>query len=284
VLLAQMNKTQPSTPSNCKIRYQHCSDEKLQGDDASSKTPTAMEGEKIIFGKLTPVAESSNESMPPPPVVASPALQHPPVVELPGTQQLPCIQLNTQPPSVENSPTQQGVALLVSTSASDDLVEDEDDMATTSCAAHQLCCDPNSDTDNYCFCMNCNGEAHTICIKQINFQTPASDKLVITHRDFCLMGKERYKKTPKSHHQNVVFCLLCKAQMIQKKLHPTKKLGAPRKTKKGKFGPSAGLLRNLRKVATYHCQTIIFTIVDKTSDKAKHAAIEEAFMAMLVRM
>jgi len=163
-------------------------------------------------------------------------------------------------------------------------VEDEDDMATTSCAAHQLCCDPNSDTDNYCFCMNCNGEAHTICIKQINFQTPASDKLVITHRDFCLMGKERYKKTPKSPHQNVVFCLLCKAQMIQKKLHPTKKLGAPRKTKKGKFGPSAGLLRNLRKVATYHCQRIIFTIVDKTSDKAKHAAIEEAFMAMLVRM
>ena len=94
-------------------------------------------------------------------------------------QQFPCIQLNTQPPSVENSPTQQGVALLLSTSASDNLVEDEDDMATTSCAAHQLCCNPNSDTDNYRFCMNCNGEAHTICTEQINFQTPSSDKLVI---------------------------------------------------------------------------------------------------------
>ena len=116
VLLARMNKTQSTTPSNREIRYQHRSDEKSQGDDASSKTHTAMEGEKIIFGKLTPVAESSNESTPPPPVVASPALQHPPIVELPMTQQLPCIQLNTQPPSVENSPTtQQGVALLVST-------------------------------------------------------------------------------------------------------------------------------------------------------------------------
>ena len=83
VLLARTNKTQPSTPSNRKICYQHRSDEKSQGDDASSKTPTAMEGEKIIFGKLTPVAESSNESTPPPPVVASPVLQHPPVVELP---------------------------------------------------------------------------------------------------------------------------------------------------------------------------------------------------------
>ena len=66
--------------------------------------------------------------------------------------------------------------------------------------------------------------------------------------------------------------------MLQKKIHPTKKLGgvsAPRK--KGKIGPPAVLLRNLRKLAAYHCQTIIFTTVDKTSEKAKHAAIEEAF-------
>jgi hypothetical protein len=65
--------------------------------------------------------------------------------------------------------------------------------------------------------------------------------------------------------------------MLQKKMHPTKNLeSAPRK-KKGKFGPPAVLLRNLRKLAAYHCQTIIFTTVDKTSEKAKHAAIEEAF-------
>jgi hypothetical protein len=67
--------------------------------------------------------------------------------------------------------------------------------------------------------------------------------------------------------------------MLQKKIHPTKKIGgisAPRK-KKGKIGPPAVLLRNLQKLAAYHCQTIIFTTVDKTSEKAKHAAIEEAF-------
>ena len=39
---------------------------------------------------------------------------------------------------------------------------DEDDIATL-CNALQLCCDPNSNTDNYCFCMNCNKEAHIIC-------------------------------------------------------------------------------------------------------------------------
>jgi hypothetical protein len=37
--------------------------------------------------------------------------------------------------------------------------------------------------------------------------------------------------------------------MIQKKLHPTKKLGAPLKTKKRKIEPTAALLHNLRKVA-----------------------------------
>ena len=186
---------------------------------------------------------------------------------------------------------QQGVALL-STSAGDDNYAmpieeegnvplpsndlDEDDMATL-CTALQLCCGPNSESDNYRLCMNCNKKAHTICTKQLNFQSPASDKLVITHRDFCHMGKERYKKTPQSNRQNVVFCQLCKARMIQKKLHPAKKLGAPRKTKKGKIGPSDALLRNLRKFAEYHCQTIIFTMVDKTSEKAKHKAIEDAF-------
>jgi len=66
----------------------------------------------------------------------------------------------------------------------------EDEMAP-SCAACQLCCNPNSDSDDYCFCMNCNGEAHTICTEQTNFQTPASDKLVITHLEFCYCGKER---------------------------------------------------------------------------------------------
>jgi hypothetical protein len=158
---------------------------------------------------------------------------------------------------------------------SNDLNEDEIDP---SCAARHLCRNPNSNTDDYRFCINCNCDAHAICTEQMDFQTPASDKLVVTHLDFCHGGKERYKKTPCAHRQNVVFCLLCKAQMIQKKLHPTKKLGPPHKPKKLKItGPSAALLRNLRKVATYHSQTIIFTMVDKTSEKAKHTAIEEVF-------
>ena len=148
---------------------------------------------------MTPVAESPDESLPP--VVASPALQQTSVVELPAMQQLPCVQLNTQPPSVEKLPTQH-----LSTPTGDDnyvphIDEEvdvplpfndlnEDEMAP-SCAACQLCCNLNSDSDDYCFCMNCNGEAHTICTEQMNFQTPASEKLVITHLEFCYGGKER---------------------------------------------------------------------------------------------
>jgi hypothetical protein len=104
------------------------------------------------------------------------------------------------------------------------------------------------------------------------------DQFVINRHNLSGGGKERYRKTPMAHRDQVVFCLLCKARMLTKKIHAKNKLGSvstPRK--KGKIGPSAVLLRNLRKLAAYHCQTIIFTTVDKTSEKAKHAAIEEAF-------
>ncbi len=228
-------------------------------------------------------------------MVASPALQQPTGVEGPALLQLelPALlqfPLNMQPSTVDTSPMQLCDALL-STAKGGDIVydlhdeeelvlssDDEEVVSESTCAASQFCCDPNNDTDNYRFCLNCNVEAHLICTEQMNFQTPAAlDKFIIHHRNFSFSGKERYRKTPKAHRDQVVFCLLCKARMLQKKIHPTKKLGGAPRKKKGKIGPPAVLLLNLRKLAEYHCQTIIFTTVDKTSEKAKHAAIEEAF-------
>jgi hypothetical protein len=225
-------------------------------------------------------------------VVASLALQQPTGVELPALLQFPVKVLNEQPPvTVDKMPMQECDALLSTTAASgndiyerheeEELVQSSDDeeVVKSTCAASQLCRDPNNDTDNYRYCLNFNVEAHLICTEQMDFQTPALAKFVITHPDFSFGGKERYKKTPRAHRDQVVFCLLCKARMLQKKLHPTKKLGvisAPRK-KKGKIGPPAVLLRNLRKLAAYHCQTIIFTTVEKTSEKGKRAVFEEAF-------
>jgi hypothetical protein len=133
-----------------------------------------------------------------------------PIVKMPPSQQPPGVELLTQQPPVDESPTQQGVALL-STSTDDDdddalpimvpsMFDDPDlDDMVPLCIAGLLCCNPNSNTDEYCLCMNCNGEAHTICTKQLNFQAPADDKLVITLKDFCHMGKELFKKTPLSH-------------------------------------------------------------------------------------
>jgi len=208
-------------------------------------------------------------------VVASPALQQSTGVELPALLQFPVEVLNEQPPAtVDKTPTQECDALLSTVASGNDIYErhkeeelvqssNDEEVVKSTCAASQLCRDPNNDTDNYRYCLNCNMEAHLICTKQMDFQTPALDKFVITHRDFSFGGKERYKKTPRAHRNQVVFCLLCKAQMLQKKLHPTKKLGGistPRK-KKGKIGPPAVLLHNLRKLAAYHCQTIIFTTV-----------------------
>jgi hypothetical protein len=170
--------------------------------------------------QLSPVAELPDKSLPF--VVASPKLQLLPVVEKPPSHQPPGVEL---PPPVDELPTQQGAALLSRSTDNDDndappimvdvyvrppsMFDNPDlDGTATSCIAGLLCCDPKSNTDEYHLCMNCNGEAHTICTKQMNFQASADDKLVITPKDFCHMGKERFKKTPFSHHQNVVFCLL----------------------------------------------------------------------------
>jgi hypothetical protein len=253
---------------------------------------------------LTTVNESPEETTTP--LVALPAQLQTSVAALPALQPPPGSGLTTPQPPGKESPTQKGdlpnefptqlgnaPAIVVNDSGIlPSLFEDpdNDDIAPV-CAARQLCCDPNSDTKEYCFCINCNKEAHTICTEQMDFQIPALDKFVITQNDFNNMGKARFKKTLTSKCQNVVFCLLCKARMIQKKLHPTKKLsfkkklpssdggtGTPPQPKKGKIiGPLAGLLRNLRKVAAYHCQMIIFNVVNKTSDKTKHTSIEKYF-------
>jgi hypothetical protein len=90
------------------------------------------------------------------------------------------------------------------------------------CYTLQLCCTPNATNEELVICINCNCQAHKICTKQLSFQQPVDDDFVITLKDFSKMGKERLKKTPVSEKQDVVFCLLCKAQILQVKVHGSK--------------------------------------------------------------
>ena len=138
-----------------------------------------------------------------------------PVAHLPN-KSLPlvaCVQLNMQPPPAKKSTNQHlntpsgDEDYAPHINEEDDVVPqisndpllsnnlNEDEMAPL-CAACQSCCNPNSDTDDYRFCINCNCDAQAICTEQMDFQTPASDKLVITHLDFCHGGKECYKNAP----------------------------------------------------------------------------------------
>jgi hypothetical protein len=113
-------------------------------------------------------------------------------------------------------PTAKGGDVVYDQHDEDELVlssDDEDEVVKSTCAANQFCRDPNNDTDDYRFCLNCNVEAHLnlICTEQMDFQTPALDKFIINHLDFSFGGKERHRKTPHAHRHQVVFCLLCKA-------------------------------------------------------------------------
>ena len=93
------------------------------------------------------------------------------------------------------------------------------------------------------------------------------------------MGKEWLKKTPVREKQDVVFCLLCKAQILQVKVHGSKvqsiKNSPGKKTKISV--PSAVILRGLRKLAAYHCQVQIYTTYNKVSNKLKFGFIEKLF-------
>jgi hypothetical protein len=90
------------------------------------------------------------------------------------------------------------------------------------CYALQLCCTPNATNEELVICINCNRQAHKICTKQLSFQKSVDDNFVITSKDFSKMGKERLKKTPVSEKQDVVFCILCKAQILQVEVHGSK--------------------------------------------------------------
>ena len=153
-----------STPSNRATRYKNRSDEKsLSEAPPATKLPG---GQRIIFDELTPVAETTTPFESSPPVVASPPLQQPtgvelpalPQFELPALLQFPGGVLNTQPPTVDELPTQLCDAFMPTVAGADvyDLHEhDEEEVVLSSddeevvdkapCAASQLCRDPNMD-------------------------------------------------------------------------------------------------------------------------------------------
>jgi hypothetical protein len=151
-------------------------------DDASFTTRKSIVGEKIIFKHLTTVNESPAETTTP--LVALPAQFQTSVAALPTLQPPPGSGLTTLQPPVDKLSTQKGdlpnefptklgnaPAIMFNDSGRlPSLFEDpeDDDMAPV-CAACQLCCNPNSNTKEYCFCINCNKEAHTICTEQMDF-------------------------------------------------------------------------------------------------------------------
>ncbi len=90
------------------------------------------------------------------------------------------------------------------------------------CYTLQLCCTPNATDEELVIFINCNCQAHKIRTEQLSFQQPVDDDLVITSRDFSKMGKEQLKKTLVREKQDVVFCILCKACILQVKVHGSK--------------------------------------------------------------
>ena len=146
-------------------------------------------------------------------------------------------------------------------------------------------------------CINCNISAHLFCAEYLQFQNPVEELHVIALKDLSKEGKLRWKKTPPSEKNNVVFCILCQAKIKAVKVSASAaKLGekeSKRKEKEdskcksiGKFSPpkkprsakaSAHIIRELCHVAAFQAQLILFTKVDKTKKTTEMGIIKEYF-------
>jgi hypothetical protein len=72
------------------------------------------------------------------------------------------------------------------------------------------------------------------------------------------------------------FCLLCKAQIVQVKVHGSKVQSIKNTPcKKTKISTSsAAIHKGLRKLAAYHCQIQIYTTYNKVTNKLKFGFIK----------
>jgi hypothetical protein len=146
-------------------------------------------------------------------------------------------------------------------------------------------------------CINCNISAHLFCAEYLQFQNPVEEPHVIAIKDLSKEGKLQWKKTPASEKNNVVFCILCQAKIKAVKVSASsaklaekesehqekedskrKSIDKPSSAKKPcSAKASAHTIWELRRVAAFRAQLILFTKVDKTKKIQRWALIEEYF-------
>ena len=145
-----------------------------------------------------------------------------------------------------------------------------------------------NESADFTICINCNGEVHKVCANLFFFQKPSRHGF-IPQKDLSSYGKSRLRKMSLTERQSVYICLLCQDRIVQqrislkelkavKRASSTASNGTKTPKKKAKENcPSGTVLRNLRKLAAFHCYVFMFEAYEKKKMSEKWKIMEESF-------
>ena len=134
-----------------------------------------------------------------------------------------------------------------------------------------------NESADFTICINCNGEVQKVCANLVFFQKPSKDGFIPT-KDLSQHAKMRLPKMSLAERESVYVCLLCQDRIVRQRISlKDLKAAAKRSTstlsndgttrtpkKKAKENcPSSAVLRNLRKLAAFHCYVFMFKAYEK---------------------
>jgi len=164
-----------------------------------------------------------------------------------------------------------------------------DQSPSKECHARQFCWCKSNDPADFTICIDCNGEVHMVCANLFFFQKP-SKKGFIPQKDLSQHAKSRLRKMSLMERESVYICFLCQDRIVQqrsslKELKAVKRSSStvsnvatktPKKKAKDNC-PSGAVLRNLCKLAAFHCYVFMFKAYEKKKMADKIKIMEESF-------
>jgi hypothetical protein len=153
----------------------------------------------------------------------------------------------------------------------------DDKTSSDECHGRQFCVSKSNEPTHFTICIDCNGEVHMVCADLLFFQKPSKDGF-IPKKDLSQHAKLRLRKMSLTERESVYICLHCQDRIVrQRTLLKELKAAAKRSSstasnngttktpkKKAKENcPSGAVLRNLRKLAAFHCYVFMFEAYEK---------------------
>jgi hypothetical protein len=130
-----------------------------------------------------------------------------------------------------------------------------------------------------------------VCADLLFFQKPSKDGF-IPKKDLSQHAKMRLRKMSLTERESVYICLLCQDRIVRQRTSLKELKAAAKRSsstasndgttktpkKKAKDNcPSGAVLRNLRKLAAFHCYVFMFEAYEKKKMADKWKIMEESF-------